>query len=251
MFNIFKKEKKEKPKPTFLELLERSGYFEFTNIEQVQELKNSIQSNYAKYRTFNTTFDNNHKPNCKKAYFCDSETLFEGGGFKSQLKDMQDGFEKITNFNEMFNQIPMSYDYKSNPKGDWFDAVIDFTSRINNYLLESGSNYKCYPAYGGNEGSLYLLNEFQYLLLNKAIRDEHTRPMELNDWIIKYKPQNSLEQSNSQENTNQLHVGIQIKHVKFGVGKIIEIYDKGVANIRFEDEDRRIILKYAKLEILK
>ena len=249
MFNIFKK--KEKEKPTFMDLLERSEYFEFTDKDQVQELKNTIQNSYEKYRAFNTTYNNSRNPNCKKAYFCDSETVFKGWGFKVQLKIMQEGFEKITNYNELINQIPESYDYESNPKGDWFDAVAYFTKQINKYLEESASNYKCYPAYGGNDGSMYLLNELQYLLLNKAIKDEHTQPMELNDWIAKYKQKEIISNTNSETQIKQLQEGMKIKHIKFGVGQIIEINEKGVANIRFEDRDRRIILKYAKLEIVK
>lgn len=251
MFNIFKKKEKENSKPTFIELLEKVEYFEFTDKDQLQGLKKKIQSCYEKYRIFNTTYDTNRKPNCKKVYFCDSETVFEGRGFKSQLKDMRDGFEKITNYNELLEQIPESYDYHSNPKGGWFESVADFTKRINQHLEESGSKHRCYPAYGGNEGSMYLLNEPQYLLLNNTIKDEHTRPMELNDWINKYKPKELVNDATSEFLINQLREGMIIKHIKFGIGQIIEINEQGVANIRFQDGDKRIILKFAKLEIIK
>jgi len=248
MFNLFKK--KEKPKPTFMELLDRTGYFEFTEKDKLQELRASIQNGYEKYRVFHTSYDNNRKPNCKKAYFCDSETVFEGFGFKEQLKMMKEGIEKVVNFNELITHIPKSFDYDANPKGDWFDGVADFTKRINDFLKATNSKYKFYPAYGGNEGSMYILNETQYLLLNKAIKDENTRPMKLEDWIDKYKPNKSKNISNPEGLTDKLSEGMKVKHIKFGVGQILEINNKGVANIKFADGEKRIILKYAKLEII-
>ena len=248
MFNLFKK--KEKSKPTFMELLDRTGYFEFTDKEKLQELKASIQSGYEKYRIFNTKYDNNSCPNCKKVYFCDSEKVFEEYGYKEQLKKMKGGIEKVANFNDLINHIPESFDYESNLKGDWFDGVADFTKRINDFLEKVDSKYKFYPAYGGNEGSMYILNEYQYLLLNRAIKYEHTRPMELGDWIDKYKPNKSKQTPNPEMSTDKLSEGMQIKHMKFGIGQILEINDKGVANINFEDGEKKIILKYAKLELL-
>ena len=248
MFNLFKR--KDKPKPTFMELLDRSEYFEFTEKKNLKELRMSIQSGYDKYRTFNTKYDSNRNPTCKKAFFCDSETVFEGFGFRKQLKKMSGGIEKICNYSDLINQIPESYAYEANPNSDWFNGVADFTKRVNSYLVENKSDYKFYPAYGGNEGSLYILNEFQYLLLNKAIKDEHTRPMKLDDWIIKYNPVSSQLTPSTKASTEELQVGMQVKHVKFGNGQILEINGKRVANIKFAEGERRIILKYAKLEII-
>ena len=242
MFNLFKK--KDKPKPTFMELLERSEYFEFTEKENLRELKMSIQSGYDKYRTFNITSDSNRNPTCSRAFFCDSETVFEGFGFREQLNKMSEGIEKVCNYNDLINQIPESYDYEANPNGDWFNGVADFTKRVNHYLVQNKFDYKFYPAYGGNEGSMYILNEFQYLLLNKAIKDEHTRPMELDEWINKCNPISSQPTISAKASTEELKVWMQVKHVKFGDGQILEIDEKGVANIKFAEGERRIILKY-------
>ena len=49
----------------------------------------------------------------------------------------------------------------------------------------------------------------------------------------------------------ELKVGMNIKHIRFGKGKILDITDEGVANIKFEDGEKRIILKFAKLEIVE
>lgn len=247
MFNIFKKKDKEEPKHRFIDFLIRSEYFEFTDRNRIEELKLKIQDSFDRFGTFTTTYDSNNKPNCKKIYFCDSETLFEGWGFKSQLEIMKEGLHKITNFENLQNQIPESYDYASNPEGSWSDAVVDFTTRINKYLSESGSKYLCYPAYDGNEGSTYLLNETQYLLLNTAIRDEHKRPLKLIEWIGKYNSKPSPEVIDSTDANNELKEGMYVKHVKFGVGQIIEINDRGVSNIRFEEGDKLIILKFARV----
>lgn len=251
MFNIFKKKEKEKPKPTFIDLLIMSEYFEFTAKNKLEELKFKIKNNYENYQIFTTTYDDNNIPVCKKKYFCDSETLFEGWGFKSQLEYMKEGFEQITNFEKLKSQIPESYDFKSKSDSNWADAVVDFTIRINKYLFESGIKYLCYPAYGGNEGTIYLLNDRQYLLLNKVIKDDHTRPLHLSEWIHLYNPKTSEPNSTTEEKKDLLKEGIEIKHIKYGIGRIIEINDRGVANIRFKDGDMKIILKFANLEILK
>ena len=49
----------------------------------------------------------------------------------------------------------------------------------------------------------------------------------------------------------ELKVGLKIRHLKFGLGTILDINHKGVANIKFEDGEKRIILKFAKLEIVE
>ena len=48
-----------------------------------------------------------------------------------------------------------------------------------------------------------------------------------------------------------LNIGMKIKHLRFGIGEIVDINEKGVANIRFEEGEKRIILKFAKLEIVE
>ena len=165
-------------------------------------------------------------------------------------KENERGLEKITNYDELISQIPESYDYESNPNGHWFNGIADFTYRVNKYLEESGSNYRCYPAYGGNDGRMYLLNQSQYLLLNKAIKDEYRRPMELNEWMSKYKPKELIKNTHSEILIEQLREGMKIRHLRFGVGKIIEINEKGVAKIKFKDGDKRLILEFAKLKII-
>nr|HMU04570.1 hypothetical protein [Saprospiraceae bacterium] len=84
MFNIFKK---EELKPTIIDYLIKTEYFEFTDLYKLDELKSKIQYSYDMFGTFTTTYDINNKPNCRKNFFCDSETLFEGWGFKSQLEE--------------------------------------------------------------------------------------------------------------------------------------------------------------------
>ncbi len=245
MFNFFKKRGGEEPKPTFMDLLIRSGYFEFTDASLVESLKNKIQSSYEQGHVFNTVYNKEHLPICKKYYFCDSEVLFEEFGYKSQLKDMESGLRMVCNYESLINQMPESSDAKSQ-----FEAVEDFASRVNDFLTKSNSNYQCYPAYGGNEGSMYILNDYQYRLLNKAIADNQTLPLELTDWVTKFSPKTSTSRGNSKEVMAQLKVGTKIKHLKFGVGQILGINDRAVASIQFESGTKMIMLKYLKIEIV-
>ncbi|MEZ4985261.1 MAG: hypothetical protein R2795_09530 [Saprospiraceae bacterium] len=53
--------------------------------------------------------------------------------------------------------------------------------------------------------------------------------------------------------TDDIRTGMQVLHLKFGKGKVIHI-DNGVAHIRFnsvDNPDKKIMLKFAKLQILE
>ena len=55
----------------------------------------------------------------------------------------------------------------------------------------------------------------------------------------------------TKENIANIKKGSKIKHLKFGLGEVLEVNNKGVANIMFERGETRIILKFAKLEIIE
>ena len=237
---------KEKEEVLFIELLEESEYFEFTNEEHKGKLKHRIKKYFDSYKTFNTARDKDNKSVCKKVFFCDSESLFEQGGYKSQLQDMEIGLKKICDYNNLIAQIPNSANVEEQA-----DAVVDFTKRVNNYLKNIHSTYQCYPVYGGNEGSIYLLSEKQFLVINKAINDEYTRPLLLQDWIIYYNPKTESNQFEIKRNTENLKVGSKVKHIKYGVGEVLKIDGGVIANIKFASGEKRISLEFALLQLLE
>ncbi|HMT54391.1 MAG TPA: hypothetical protein PKC06_14140 [Saprospiraceae bacterium] len=321
MFNFFKKNKEnksdeQKPRLNFTDRLEMVKYFEFTDQDDKHELIKTIQEIYSKNGTFSTTTKNGEST-CNKLFLCDTESLFEEGGYKSQLVKMKHGIEKVADFNNILKSIPDSFDYDSNPNSNWNDAVVDFTKRINFILETSNIEYKIYPANGGNEGYMYLLNQEQYNILNNHVDDRKLRPNDIVSWNsiynttqeeyrkyierdeFKFKPGMSITLKNHGnvqvikvlsdksaeiqigEKVAQIEVitgkykitfkdneaipshpkernfvkpeflkeGMKIKHLKHGKGKILEISEKGVANIKFDDGDKQIILQFAKIEM--
>jgi hypothetical protein len=321
MFNFFKKNREnkseeQKPQLNFTDRLEMVKYFEFTDRNDKPELIKTIQEIYFKNGTFSTTTKNG-KSTCNKLFFCDTESLFEEGGYKSQIANMKNGIEKVADFNHILNSIPNSFDYDLNPISNWNDAVVDFIKKVNSLLETKNSEYKMYAANGGNEGYIYILNQEQYNLINKHIDDRQNRPNDIVNWnkiynttpeeyrkyierddfefkigmtitlknhgtvqVIKVLSDKSAEIQIGEE-VAQIEVitgkykitfkdneaipsppkernfvkpeflkeGMKIKHLKHGKGQILEINEKGVANIKFDDGDKQIILQFAKIEI--
>jgi len=321
MFNFFKKKNpKQESTPdrklSFSNRLESVNYFEFTDSEFKAELISEIQSFYNKTGSLTSTYYDD-KSTCNKQFFCDNENLFELGGFRSQLKYMEIGFERVADYKNLLNSIPESYNYEVKPESNWNDAVVEFSNLVNQFLNKQGSKYNIYPANAGNEGLMYILSEEQFNLLNKHIDDRPVRPHKIEVWnriynttqeeyrkyiekdefqfklgmtmnlvnhgkvnVIKvisdksaeiqvgdkigridlitgkYKLTFNNDETNQTEQIpksfakpEELKVGMNIKHLRFGKGKILDITDRGVANIIFKVGERRILLEYAKLEI--
>jgi hypothetical protein len=109
-------------------------YFEFTDRNDKPELIKTIQEIYSKNGTFSTTTKKNGESTCNKLFFCDIESLYEVGGYKSQIAKMKNGIETVADFNHILNSIPDSFDYDLNPISNWNDAVVDFIKRVNSIL---------------------------------------------------------------------------------------------------------------------
>lgn len=243
MFNFFKSKKASKP--SFVQQLAETNYFEFTEAGLMNQLKNSIQHSYVKYNSYITVYNNSHQPICRKAYYCDSESLSEENGLRNQLMHMKEGLQRLCDFDDLISII--SHTTTANSEAA---TVFDFTKRINDFLSTSNAAYQCYPAYGGNDGSMYLLSDSQFSFLYQTIDDEHKRPLRLDDWWTKYNPENGRVHENSTDTIKIFKVGMLVRHQKLGEGEIVDISDRDVATIKFSKGEKRIILKYAKLDIM-
>jgi len=131
------------------------------------------------------------------------------------------------------------------------DSVYNLIKYLNQILDSYQIDENWYPIYGGNDGQLILLTPKQFEFLHETIKDAKSRPFEIEAWrkLVVY---NKTEKSNYQSQTEEKVVeGSRIVHVKYGQGTVKEINNKGVAVINFKDGgERRIIMKYAKYELL-
>ncbi len=55
----------------------------------------------------------------------------------------------------------------------------------------------------------------------------------------------------NEKNPQKLNVGTQVNHSKYGIGKLMDLSDKYVGTFRFKNEERKIILKFTKFEIVE
>ncbi|WP_162051327.1 toxin-antitoxin system YwqK family antitoxin [Pontibacter pamirensis] len=76
--------------------LESLGYFKYVHSSKVAELKNALAEGYATHGALVTTYE---MPKCQpsdyRLYGLDGETLYEEGGFRSYLSDMERTFKKL------------------------------------------------------------------------------------------------------------------------------------------------------------
>jgi hypothetical protein len=245
MFKFFKRGN-QNSKLNFVNQLESLEYFEFVNENEIPILKDKIHSSFEKAKFFTTAYDKSGNPICKKYYRMDSERLLENDGFSFQLKEMKIGLELICDFDSILEVLPVSSNADSQ-----FEAVIDFIKKINSFLNQNGLSYQLYPAYGGNEGSVFILNAAQFELINREIEVEHTRPLLLDDWIQRYKPRDKDQNVTEQNPSSKFKEGMVVNHQKYGEGLILKITERGLATIKFQAGEKNIILKFSNLKLLR
>lgn len=232
----------QEPRKSFVELLDLTNYFEFTDKRKLEELKMHIKDSFEKWRVFNTIFDESGSI-CHKVFHCDTETLFEADGFESQLQELRQGLQIICDYQLLANFIPKNTSVSSEEL-----SVVEFITIVNSWLRRRNSPYQLYPAYGGNEGLIYILTELQYMLLNKAIRDNHTKPYRIDEWITVFAAKEDEVQKS--EVKQELKPGMKIRH-HLGIGEVLSISDRGLALVKFSEGERNIILKFAEYTILE
>ena len=110
MVNFFNRDREKSNSDddsNLIENLKKVNYFEFLNPSDRDEFVQKIKVLYEESTIFSIP-SIGHKKGCKKLFFCDNESLFEQGGFLSQIKSMKSGLEKITNYEVLKNDIQAS-----------------------------------------------------------------------------------------------------------------------------------------------
>lgn len=253
MFNFFKKNKEnkaeeQKPQWNFTDRLEMVKYFEFTDRNDKPELIKTIQEIYSKNGTFSTTTKNGEST-CNKLFFCDTESLYEDGGYKSQIANMKNGIEKVADFNHILNSIPDSFDYDLNPISNWNDAVVDFIKQVNSLLETKNSEYKMYPANGGNEGYIYILNQEQYNLLNKHVDDRQIRPNDIVNWNRIYNTTQEEYRKYIERDDFEFKIGMTITLKNHGTVQVTKVLSDKSAEIQIGEKVAQIDVITGKYKI--
>lgn len=235
--------KKEK---TFSDKLEELEYFKYSPGEELLNLKKKIDENYSRIKILSTPMDDKYRPIDLRYYFCDGEDINEHNGYKEYIEYIRPTLEELKIYDEVKKNIPDSSDTSIH-----VDSVYNLIKLLNHILDSNRINENWHPIYGGNDGQLILLTPKQFEFLKETIKDAKSRPFEIEAWrnfVVYSKSEKSKSQAQTEKKVAE---GSRIDHVKFGQGIIKEINDKGVALIEFNDGiERRIIMKYAKYEIL-
>ncbi len=239
--NIFGKKNK-----TFSDKLEELEYFKYSPREEILNLKKKIDENYSRFEILSTPMDKKYRPIDLRYYFCDGEDINEHNGYKEYIEYIRPTLEELKIYDEVKKIIPDSSDTRIH-----VDSVCNLIQLLNQILDSNHINENWYPIFGGNDGQLILLTPKQFEFLKEMIKDAKSRPFEIEAWrkFVVYSKTGKSEYQ--PETEKKVAEGSRIDHVKFGQGTIKEINKKGVAVIEFKDGiERRIIMKYAKYEIL-
>ena len=231
---------------TFSDKLEELEYFKYSPREEILNLKKKIDENYSRIEILSTPMDKKYRPIDLRCYFCDGEDIHEHNGYKEYIEYIRPTLEELKIYDEVKKNIPDSSDTSIH-----VDSLYNLIKLLNQILDSNRINENWYPIYGGNDGQLILLTPKQFEFLKETIKDAKSRPFEIEAWR-KFVVYSKSEKSKSQPQTEKkVAEGSRIDHVKYGQGTIKEINEKGVAIIEFKDGgERRIIMKYAKYEIL-
>jgi hypothetical protein len=197
-----------------------------------------------------------------RTFGIDAELIYEGDGLESHVKGLVKLFNKyniqlnVGECIEEFDNESSTYTkreiiingkkYETFNVKDWgsaFDSVFLLTNQL---LEENNFDGRVYGLFMDETSILIILNKEQFEYLESLIPEgSDFRPINLAKMI---------EEVNGEKEINFvkpefLKEGMKIKHLKHGKGQILEIDEMGVANIKFDDGNKKILLQFAKIEL--
>ncbi len=189
----------------FVEKLYQLGYFKYVDSIQIEDLKKEFIQHYdPKFAGgIITTFeDETGLPKDYRLYFCDGEDIFEEGGVKNLLKELQPTFtkiglkleinnqqESINSLNQLNHDITINnteYVIFKNFEGiGWIEAPQRISEIINSELEKQNINEKIYLISDGNDGMLIFLSSEQYKFLSEGVIRNDWFPLNPKEWAGK------------------------------------------------------------------
>ena len=187
--------------------LESLGYFKYAQSTKVAELKKTLAEGYAAHGALVTTYE---MPKYQSAdyrlYGLDGETLYEEGGFRSYLSDMDRTFKKLNVNLKVENEIEeytqsgglnhiiwvngKEYVIFRNDKGSdnsWGVAAKRYAEMVNDILSRSKSPERLYLMSGGNDGEAVFLTQEQYHYIKDTFPNYESKPLSVEEWSKKYR----------------------------------------------------------------
>ena len=185
----------------FGDKLEKFGYFKYAELNDLDELRSALISSVSELGILTTIEDETtYLPKDYRLYRCDSEDLFEGGGFLSMFKELNTLFNKmgiiwnISNHYEEWNDEKNWLDHWitinekeyilfKNYKGTGWDmAAVKLAEIINDQFSIQGKEEKLYLINGGNDGCIIFLTDEQFNLIDSFLKIEVEKPLEVEYW---------------------------------------------------------------------
>lgn len=185
----------------FLKTIDSLGYFKYTDIKDIQKLKQNQLESFDPEGSWGGMWDDEtNLPLDFRYYFCDGEYVFEQGGFTGMLEKMDSTFKKIgfeLNIENHFEEWDSENEWVNhrikingtdyvifkNFKGHgWGEAVQRLAEVLNAALKKQEIEEKIYLINGGNDGSLIFLNNELYKYFYETFTDPLWKPLEVNEW---------------------------------------------------------------------
>ena len=194
----------------FVTNLEKFGYFKYANPKDLDSLKANMINLYDPTNELVTIWDDETgTPKEYRLYTCDSEALFEAGGFMQMLSNLQPTFNKIGLKINVSNHVE-EWDTKNNwlnhsvtingthytifkkfTGTGWGEAVQTFADILNNELRLQNKEDRIYLIHGGNDGRIIFLSNAQFEYIDSIYTNKEWKPLLVADWCreMSVKPQ--------------------------------------------------------------
>jgi len=185
----------------FVTNLEKLGYFKYANPKDLDSLKANMIDMYDPTNELVTIWDDKTlTPKDYRLYWCDSEALFEAGGFMQMLDQLQPTFHKIrleltvarhieewdSKNNWLNHSVTINgtnYTIFKNFSGTgWGEAVQTFADILNNELRLQNKEERIYLIHGGNDGRIIFLSPTQFNYIDSIYSNKEWKPLKVNDW---------------------------------------------------------------------
>ncbi|MFD2246337.1 hypothetical protein [Pontibacter ruber] len=202
--NIFQKKPSGKE---VVQKLETLGYFKYAHSSKIAELKKALAEGYATHGALVTSYEMpRFESSDYRLYGLDGETLYEEGGFRSYLSDMDRTFKKLNVNLKIENEIEeytqngglnhiiwvngKEYVIFRNDQGSansWGVAAKRYAEMVNDILKRSKSPERLYLMSGGNEGEAVFLTQEQYQYIKLTFPNNESKPLSVEEWSKKYR----------------------------------------------------------------
>ena len=202
--NLFREESGKEVADT----LEAFGYFWYAPPAEVGLLKKEISNAFEEYGMLSSIYaveNGKHYPKDYRLYSLDNEVLFEKGGFRKYLAEIQPTFKKlhipvvIEEDKEEYSEAqgfthsitingtryPILKNFRNFSRGGAV-ATRKFIETVNKELEKQNSDERVYPISRGLDGQLIFLTQKQFNYIRAVYPHNENKPLKLKEWVRKY-----------------------------------------------------------------